>query len=172
MVDNARRQGLILSREALPEDLQRSISVGLRNRVDRIQEDRRWGPLDLDDEGPPLTAIAKRRDTPEAISLLKKNIYHTAPVTHKTVPKMRMSDVVRAVFDPKDDPNKPTRQSVSEQQVRTHVVPVHGLRMWDGIIRYFGKDSETSKQARKGAKHVGEQLGTGNWMNEGAVDCI
>ena len=28
-----------------------------------IQEDRRWGPLDLADERPPPTAIAARRDT-------------------------------------------------------------------------------------------------------------
>lgn len=31
--------------------------------VGRIQKDRRWGPLDLDDETPPPSAIAKRRDT-------------------------------------------------------------------------------------------------------------
>ncbi len=28
-----------------------------------IQNDRRWGPLDLDDEDPPSSAIAARRDT-------------------------------------------------------------------------------------------------------------
>lgn len=30
---------------------------------DKIQVDRRWGPLDLEDENPPATAIAGRRDT-------------------------------------------------------------------------------------------------------------
>lgn len=30
---------------------------------DKIQADRRWGPLDLEDETPPATAIAGRRDT-------------------------------------------------------------------------------------------------------------
>ncbi|KAF8076580.1 alpha/beta-hydrolase [Lyophyllum atratum] len=160
MLENACRQGLILKREAPPEGLQRTMSVGDRNKIERIQDERRWGPLDLDDEIPPPTAIAKRQDTPEAIALLKKTIYHTAPITHRTVPKMRMSDAVRAAFDPNDDPNKPPRQSVSEQQVRTHVIPVHGLRMWDGIVRYFGK--ETSKKARKSTQHVGEQLGIRN----------
>lgn len=29
----------------------------------KIQADRRWGPLDLEDETPPATAIAGRRDT-------------------------------------------------------------------------------------------------------------
>ncbi|GLB33981.1 putative steryl acetyl hydrolase [Lyophyllum shimeji] len=163
MLDNAHRQGLIHSRGLPAEDLERSISAGSRNRVERIQEDRRWGPLDLDDERPPPSAIAKRRDTPEALALLKKSIYHTAPATHRTVPKMRTSDAIRAALDPNDDPYKPPRQSVSEQQVRTHVVPVHGLRMWDGIVRYFGK--ETSKQARKGARHVGCIVGRHAFLN-------
>ncbi|KAF5387616.1 hypothetical protein D9615_000559 [Tricholomella constricta] len=156
ILDNARLQGLIISGETTPQE--KSTSIGLQhNKPDRIQDDRRWGPLDLDDERPPPSAIAKRRDTPEALALLKKSIYHTAPVTHKTVPRLRVSDAIRATFDPNDDPNRPPRQSVSEQQVRTHVIPVHGLRMWDGIVRYFGK--ETSKKALRGTKQVGEQLG-------------
>ena len=31
--------------------------------IGKIQADRRWGPLDLNDECPPATAIAGRRDT-------------------------------------------------------------------------------------------------------------
>lgn len=34
-----------------------------RTSVGKIQNERRWGPLDLDDESPPRSAIAKRRDT-------------------------------------------------------------------------------------------------------------
>ncbi|KAG5648902.1 hypothetical protein DXG03_000251 [Asterophora parasitica] len=159
LIDNARLQGLILTGEATPQELQRTMSNGYADKLDRIQDERRWGPLDLDGERPPPSAIAKRRDTPEALALLKKSIYHTAPITHKTVPKLRASDAIRATFDPNDDPNRPPKQSVSEQQVRTHFLPMHGLRMWDSIIRYFGK--ETSKKT----KQVGEQLGIVNSAN-------
>lgn len=56
LLDNARAQGLILTGE------QRH-GAPRSGEEDKIQEDRRWGPLDLDDERPPPTAIAKRRDT-------------------------------------------------------------------------------------------------------------
>lgn len=36
---------------------------GFANGQDVIHKDRRWGPLDLSEENPPPTAIAKRRDT-------------------------------------------------------------------------------------------------------------
>jgi hypothetical protein len=72
---------------------------------------------------------------PEAVALLKKSIYHTAPRTHKTVPKMGIIGVVAATLDPKDDPNRPPQQSVSEQQVQANIIPVHGLRVWDGLLR-------------------------------------
>lgn len=38
-------------------------NVVRQTSVGKIQSDRRWGPLDLEDELPPLGAIAKRRDT-------------------------------------------------------------------------------------------------------------
>ncbi|KAK0191165.1 alpha/beta-hydrolase [Armillaria mellea] len=117
-----------------------------------IQKDRRWGPFDLDDETPPPSAISGRRDTPEALALLKKCIYHTAPVTHETVPKLSAKDALRAAFDPHDDPTRPPRQSVSEQQVRTHVIPIHGLRLWDALVGYFMRES--SKKASDGTKHA------------------
>lgn len=116
--------------------------------VREIQPDRRWGPLDLYDERPPATAIAGRWDTvstivvvqlpqtsqrnffqSEGYALLKKSIYHTAPVTHETIPKLKAIDVVAAALGP-----NPPRQSVSEQQVRAHIIPVHGLDVWDGLV--------------------------------------
>ncbi|KAH0587778.1 hypothetical protein H2248_006536 [Termitomyces sp. 'cryptogamus'] len=144
MLDNARVQGLLvggpppLRQSSLPE-----------HKTHGIQDDRRWGPLDLDDERPPPSAIAKRRDTTEALALLKKTIYHTAPVTHKTVPNMRMSDTICAALNPRDNPNKPPQQSVSEQQVRARLIPVHGLRLWDSIIRYFGKETLKKQKAKE-----------------------
>ncbi|THV08365.1 alpha/beta-hydrolase [Dendrothele bispora CBS 962.96] len=163
LLENARKQGLLLVREG--EDRQhprfrdaseaRSTSA---NPVDgTIQEDRRWGPLDLDDENPPLSAIAKRRDTLEALALLKKSIYHSAPVTHATVPKLKPSDAVRAAFDPHDDPTRPPKQSVSEQQRKANIIPMHGLRIWNVLVSYFMK--EKAKQAAAYVRGVGERAG-------------
>lgn len=72
---------------------------------------------------------------PEAVALLKKSLYYTAPMTHLTIPRLRPMHALRAAFDPHDDPNKPPPQSVSEQQVTAHFIPVHGLRMWDNLLR-------------------------------------
>lgn len=66
--------------------------------------------------------------------MLKKTIYHTAPVTHRTIPKLKAVDAVRAAFDPNDDPKRPPRQSASEQQVHTHIIPIHGLKIWDLLV--------------------------------------
>ncbi|EJD01135.1 lipase/esterase [Fomitiporia mediterranea MF3/22] len=116
----------------------------------RIQKSRRWGPLDLDDEDAPPSAIAARRDTPEALALLKKTLYHTAPRTIKKMPKRKVKDVIKAALDPADDPSAPPRQSVSEQQYSAEVVPIHGLSLWAFIMTYFTKRS--SAQAVKGKR--------------------
>lgn len=79
-------------------------------------------------------------------------IYHTAPVTHQMVPKLKAMDAVRAAFDINDDPNKAPQMSASEQQVKSHLVPMHGLRIWDALVGYFARES--SKQATAGAKQA------------------
>lgn len=61
LLEHARSQGLILNHDVSKEDLHRTLSKA--SDADGIQDDRRWGPLDLADEMPPPTAIAKRRDT-------------------------------------------------------------------------------------------------------------
>jgi hypothetical protein len=63
LLENAHSQGLILNRDVSKKDLRRSPSQFDSDATDGIQDDRRWGPLDLEDEMPPPTAIAKRRDT-------------------------------------------------------------------------------------------------------------
>jgi hypothetical protein len=154
----ARDQGLLLEHEMPPlsqlHRLASDMSTPSTREIGKIQSDRRWGPLDLDNENVPPSAIANRRDTvcgffcchrcfclslsvqPEALALLKKTIYNTAPVTHQTVPKMKTSDIIRATFDPNDDQNQHPQQSVSEQQVRKQIFPgLHGLRMWDSLLR-------------------------------------
>ncbi|KAJ6598872.1 Alpha/Beta hydrolase protein [Mycena vulgaris] len=142
LLANARDQGLMLVSERGPE-LASVVSTSAHATDGVIQEERRYGPLDLEDERPPPTAIAKRHDTPEALALLKKHIYHTAPATHRTIPKLKLADAVRAAFDPNDDPNRPPKQSVSEAQVRNSFVPdsLHGLRIWDVIVGYFMRKS-------------------------------
>ncbi|KAL5508275.1 hypothetical protein ACEPAH_5894 [Sanghuangporus vaninii] len=114
----------------------------------KIQKSRRWGPLDLEDEHPPPSAIAARRDTPESLTLLKKTLYHTAPRTIKRMPKRKAKDVIKAALDPEDDPSRPPRQSVSEQQYSAEVAPMHGLSLWASIMTYFTKRS--SAKATKG----------------------
>lgn len=68
IVKNALEQGLV--HEAFPESLVKNpVEKGTGRVVKRktsigeIQNDRRWGPLDLKDEKPPPSAIAARRDT-------------------------------------------------------------------------------------------------------------
>lgn len=68
--------------------------------------------------------------------MLKKSIYHTAPKTHMTIPKAKMMQNVRAAFDPNDDPFRAPKQSVSEQQKKTHIVPMHGLTLWNSVLQY------------------------------------
>lgn len=48
---------------------------------------------------------------------------------------MTPGEYVRAAFDPEDDPINSPKQSVSEQQVRKHLVPIHGMNVWDTLLR-------------------------------------
>ncbi|KDQ64305.1 hypothetical protein JAAARDRAFT_64179 [Jaapia argillacea MUCL 33604] len=151
---NARDQGLrVVGDGSITRVPSRNSNASAISPSDgKIQGDRRWGPLDLEGESPPPSAICKRRDTVEALALLRKSIYHTAPATHKMVPKLKAADAVRAAFDPNDDPVRAPRQSVSEQQVKSHLLPIHGLSMWSAIVSYFMRKS--SKKAADGTRRV------------------
>lgn len=72
LIRHALHQGLV--HPAYPESVvetpvEKSTGRAVRRRtsIGEIQEDRRWGPLDLKDEKPPGSAIAGRRDTVCAI---------------------------------------------------------------------------------------------------------
>lgn len=52
------------------------------------------------------------------------------------MPKLKTSDALRAAFDPDDHPTKAPQQSVSEQQVHTQFIPVHGLRIWQPLVEF------------------------------------
>ena len=93
---------------------------------------------------------------PEALALLRKCVYHTAPATHSTVPKRKTLDVIKATFDPTDHPTRPPPQSVSEQQVRANVIPVHGLRIWDLLVGHMVR-----KKATRRAKRIAAAVGNG-----------
>lgn len=67
---------------------------------------------------------------------MQKCVYYSAPNTHKTMPRRKTADAMRAAFDPDDSPTKPTRQSVSEQQTPANMLPMHGLNMWQSILTY------------------------------------
>ncbi|CDO68138.1 hypothetical protein BN946_scf185003.g10 [Trametes cinnabarina] len=156
LLDHAREQGLMHD-EIHPQQSRTSIGGSISSgSVGEIDADRRWGPLDLKDENPPPSAIAGRRDTSEAVALLKKTIYHNAPATHHTVPKLKASDALRAVFDRHDHPFKAPQQSVSEQQVHTQLVSMHGLRMWQSLVELFMRKSR--KQVKRGKKHASSAL--------------
>ena len=72
----------------------------------------------------------------EAVALLKTTIYHSVPVSHRKVPKLKTSDAVRAALDPHDHPIKGPQQSISEQEMHTRVFPMHGLRIWQSLVEY------------------------------------
>ncbi|KAF9821291.1 hypothetical protein IEO21_00899 [Rhodonia placenta] len=135
LLRNALEQGNIHMSDDRPQPQHRPSEASIASRPSgEIVADRRWGPLDLGDEKPAPSAIAGRRDTPEAVALLKKSIYHTAPATHRMVPKLKTSDAIRAAFDPEDHPTKAPQQSVSEQQIHPHGIPIHGLRIWQSLL--------------------------------------
>jgi hypothetical protein len=156
MLRDAREQGLQLSDEVeatlsrLPSAASH-ISDATVNSAVEIQEDRRWGPLDLDSERAPPSAICKRVDTvrpqcsshayahlettqPEALALLKKSIFYTAPVTHRTIPRRKLGSKIRSALDPHDRVSRAPKQSASEEQQTK--LSLHGLTMWSGIVKY------------------------------------
>lgn len=67
LLENARVHGLLVGEPRCLQQLSTSES-----KTDVIQDDRRWGPLDLADERPPPSAIARRRDTVSRAKLQKE----------------------------------------------------------------------------------------------------
>ncbi|KAF9453039.1 alpha/beta-hydrolase [Macrolepiota fuliginosa MF-IS2] len=163
ILQNAYDQGFIHPSQAATHDEvqpEGSTTTGDSTRqtpIGEIQKDRRWGPLDLDDETPPPSAIAKRRDTPEALALLKKHIYFTAPITHQSIPRTPYREPVCIPSPHHNESNRPPRQSVSEQQKRAHVFPVHKLCLWGKLVMQFGRKS--AKAGNEG-ESVGDESRT------------
>lgn len=70
---------------------------------------------------------------------MKKCIYYSAPATHKVIPKRTTGDAIQAAFDEDDNPVKAPKQSVSEQQTDSHILPMHGLRMWQSLLKWVAE---------------------------------
>ncbi|KAL1668009.1 hypothetical protein GGF50DRAFT_47259 [Schizophyllum commune] len=171
LIERAKAQGLEFQVNDRPSHVRQdsgSSRASVRTTDGVIQEDRRWGPLDLDEENPPPSAIAGRRDTHESLALLRKTIYHTAPQTHTTIPRMKTMQVIRAAFDPHDDPLQPPKQSVSEQQTKTHIIPMHGLRIWDTLLSYFMRKSQ--KKALDGGRSASAAISSAKSKLNGSTD--
>ena len=65
---------------------------------------------------------------------MRKCIYYSAPRTHKVIPKRTTGEAIQAALYPDDNPIKPPKQSVSEQQTESNIFPMHGLRMWQSLV--------------------------------------
>jgi len=65
-------------------------------------------------------------------------------------------EVIKATFDPSDHPVNPPPQSVSEQQVKANIIPMHGLRMWDVLVGYMAR-----KKAKGRARELAATVGNG-----------
>lgn len=72
LIERAKAQGLEFQVNDRPSHVRQDSGASrasVRTTDGVIQEDRRWGPLDLDEENPPPSAIAGRRDTVSRYSI-------------------------------------------------------------------------------------------------------
>ncbi|CAE6480208.1 unnamed protein product [Rhizoctonia solani] len=116
-------------------------------REERMQHGRRWGPLDLAGEMPPPSAIAGRLDTPDAIDLLKTSLSHMPRTEFRRQSQGKAKQAVDRVLRVGTEPVEPRRQSAAEQQVPAN--PLHGVRMWGGLMGYFVDKTSNGKQITK-----------------------
>ena len=65
-------------------------------------------------------------------------------------------DLIKATLNPSEHRTNPLPQSVSEQQVRARIIPMHGLRIWDAIVGYMGR-----KKAKGRARELVTAVGNG-----------
>ncbi|KAG8887205.1 hypothetical protein FRB98_000367 [Tulasnella sp. 332] len=93
---------------------------------------KRWCPLDLEGERPSPTAIAGRRDTPDALALLRATFAPSPAPAH-----------------PEKDKHKDRIMSPCEQQRVSNMIPSsHGVRMWSALMSNFMKTNLKQKAAR------------------------
>ncbi|KAG9078210.1 hypothetical protein FS749_009817 [Ceratobasidium sp. UAMH 11750] len=117
-------------------------------REERMRTGRRWGPLDLAGEIPPPSAIAGRLDTPDAVDLLKTSLAQMPRTAAQREDRNKAQKAVDRIFHGGTEPVSPKRQGAAEQQVPAN--PLHGVRMWGGIMAYFvDKTSNGTKKTKE-----------------------
>ncbi|CAE6459076.1 unnamed protein product [Rhizoctonia solani] len=116
-------------------------------REERMRNGRRWGPLDLTGEMPPPSAIAGRLDTPDAVDLLKTSLSHMPRTEFRRQRQGKAKQAMGKVLRGSTEPVRPRRQSAAEQQVPAN--PLHGVRMWGGLMGYFVDKTSSGKQITK-----------------------
>ncbi|KAG9126753.1 hypothetical protein FRC07_002088 [Ceratobasidium sp. 392] len=117
-------------------------------REERMRTGRRWGPLDLAGEIPPPSAIAGRLDTPDAVDLIKTSLAQMPRTAVQREARTKAKQVVDKMFHGGTEPTSPKRQGAAEQQVPAN--PMHGVRMWGGIMAYFvDKTSNGTKKTKE-----------------------
>ncbi|KAJ1310944.1 hypothetical protein OPQ81_009456 [Rhizoctonia solani] len=113
-------------------------------REERMRNGRRWGPLDLAGEMPPPSAIAGRLDTPDAVDLLKTSL---SQMPRTQFQRPGQGKAIDRVLRGSTEPVRPRRQSAAEQQVPAN--PLHGVRMWGGLMGYLVDKTSNGKQITK-----------------------
>lgn len=63
---------------------------------------------------------------------------------------MKASSVIRAALDPHNRVSTRPTQSVSEEQTRSSMNPMHGLAIWGSLVRFV----ESYTVASSDAKHI------------------
>ncbi|CAE6523208.1 unnamed protein product [Rhizoctonia solani] len=116
-------------------------------REERMRNGRRWGPLDLAGEMPPPSAIAGRLDTPDAVDLLKTSLSQMPRTEFSRQGQGKAKQAVDRVLRGSTSPVRPRRQSAAEQQVPAN--PLHGVRMWGGLMGYFVDKTSNGKDITK-----------------------
>ncbi|KAG9004517.1 hypothetical protein FRB93_010294 [Tulasnella sp. JGI-2019a] len=92
---------------------------------------KRWSPLDLQGERPSPTAVAGRRDTSDALTLLRATFAPSPAPAHPE--KGKREDMI---------------MSPAEQQRVSKVIPgSHGVRIWSGLMSKFMKTNLKKKAA-------------------------
>lgn len=139
-----------------PGNMQKQDSNGNLQEEDRWADLGTFGPLDLQGERPPPSAIAGRRDTGEALELLRTSLHMRAKMLgmghdegasvlyglksgHKV--GMHTRNRVRA----REVTNARGKQSAAEKEQKTRAR--YGLKAWGDAISYFS--SKRGKKARQ-----------------------
>ncbi|PWN93523.1 alpha/beta-hydrolase [Acaromyces ingoldii] len=168
MIERAAELGLVGPRwEEAKEKKMKDSSKSLQKEESNgsVQEDERWadlgsfGPLDLQGERPPPSAIAGRRDTGEALELLRTSLHMRAKslgmghdegagVLYGLKGHHKVGAHTRNRVRAREATNARGKQSAAEKEQKTRAR--YGLKAWGDAISYFSaKRGRRAKQASR-----------------------